>query len=77
MGLYGSSGPSKSTISASLVFRCDRGWVKYPRVVARLVRDCVRVIRERVWLVGFRLELLCMDCVSVSCFSRSRLQWLS
>jgi hypothetical protein len=77
IGLYGSSGPSKSTISASLVLRCDRGWVNRPRFVARLVRDCVRVIRARVWLAGFGPELLHMDSVSVSCFSRSRPWWVT
>jgi hypothetical protein len=47
--------------------------VKRPRFVLRLVSDCVRVTLGRDE-VEFRREvvLLRIDCVSVSCFSRSR-----
>ena len=45
--------------------------MKRPRFVLRLVSDCVLVTRAREEVCE-RALLLRIDCVSVSCFSRSR-----
>ena len=67
MGLYGSSGPSKSTRTSAVVFTCDRGWSKTARLCVKL---CMRDILPL--LVALYAVVLSPPWISsaVSAFSR-------